>query len=49
METDDEINDCDDDDGDVADDSHGILELVRSLSRKNEFYCVGERSVEKRV
>lgn len=28
------------------DDAHGILELDWSLSGKNEFNCVGERSAE---
>jgi len=45
METDDKNDDDDYDD----DDAHGMLELDRSLSGKNEFYCVRERSAEKGV
>jgi len=48
METDDEIDDYDDNYNGV-DDAHSMLEPDRSLSVKNEFYCVGERSAEKRI
>jgi hypothetical protein len=42
-----ETDDKNDDDHDGADDARGMLKLDRSLSGKNEFYCVGEMSAEK--
>jgi len=48
METDDEFDDYDDN-YKGADDAHGMLELVRSLSGKKKVHCVGERSAEKCV